>query len=605
MEEVPVASEESPTSPAPASEFTAPESPAVAAIASVSAIPAVPAASCGQGAAAASGANAEELEKFLINFVVEQTGYPPEVVELDADLEADLGIDSIKKAQLFGEMREYFDVMPSANLTLDDFPTLRHVLNYLQGAPQKASSAFVASAQVEVAAVQPSATAQPPAPAPLAAAEAPTAVVLQSEDFGSAIELEVIRLCGTPYEMGLQQGRQEKEKIRRILRRYVNLVLPETEDLAGSTAAGFDPGTVFDPDQLDELQGIADAVEVPLANIVSHNRAIFSELGTQGLHFAVPASRNAAGGMIHGMAEHLPFAAAVRECLVPLVQVRCPSHGIPFATFSFAGAVGGLGGINARGVAVTGSVPGGNNGCAGRLPVSAVRAILEGAADADAAVEIARNLSHSRPWAACISHGPTDRVWHVRYDGHAFEARPGVDGVPCCPGLPPHENGDGVESLDSLLASSSSRGLSVAQVRRVLTGVAPASVAARLPGPAGSAPDQAILVIDPKEGNVWFGLGSANGERPAGFRRFRTAELLPPVASQVVPPQGSGPKYDLDDSAESGSLTHRFVLRVIECAAGDQRPANALVAGAGAGGRRQCGGRGAWRTAESGRRRSA
>ena len=48
---------------------------------------------------------ATDIESFLINFVVEQTGYPTEVVELDADLEADLGIDSIKKAQLFGELR--------------------------------------------------------------------------------------------------------------------------------------------------------------------------------------------------------------------------------------------------------------------------------------------------------------------------------------------------------------------------------------------------------------------------------------------------------------------------------------------------------------------
>ena len=78
-----------------------------------------------------------ELESFLINFVVEQTGYPTEVVELDADLEADLGIDSIKKAQLFGELREYFDVTPSEDLSLDDFPTLRHVLKFLQGAPIK------------------------------------------------------------------------------------------------------------------------------------------------------------------------------------------------------------------------------------------------------------------------------------------------------------------------------------------------------------------------------------------------------------------------------------------------------------------------------------
>ena len=72
-----------------------------------------------------------DLESFLIRFVVEQTGYPPEVVELDAELEADLGIDSIKKAQMFGELQEYFDVTPTEGLTLDDFPTLRHVLNFL------------------------------------------------------------------------------------------------------------------------------------------------------------------------------------------------------------------------------------------------------------------------------------------------------------------------------------------------------------------------------------------------------------------------------------------------------------------------------------------
>jgi acyl carrier protein len=72
-----------------------------------------------------------ELAKFLVNFVVEQTGYPPEIVGLDADLEADLGIDSIKKAQLFAELGDYFHVAPSADLRLDDFPTLRHVSDYL------------------------------------------------------------------------------------------------------------------------------------------------------------------------------------------------------------------------------------------------------------------------------------------------------------------------------------------------------------------------------------------------------------------------------------------------------------------------------------------
>ncbi len=78
-----------------------------------------------------SALDASELESFLVNFVVEQTGYPAEIVEMDADLEADLGIDSIKKAQLFGELREHFDVTPSDDLSLDDFPTLADVRDYL------------------------------------------------------------------------------------------------------------------------------------------------------------------------------------------------------------------------------------------------------------------------------------------------------------------------------------------------------------------------------------------------------------------------------------------------------------------------------------------
>ncbi len=78
-----------------------------------------------------------ELESFLVQFVIDQTGYPPEIVRLDADLEADLGIDSIKKAQLFGELGEYFDVTPTDDLRLDQFPTLRHVLDFLKGVPGK------------------------------------------------------------------------------------------------------------------------------------------------------------------------------------------------------------------------------------------------------------------------------------------------------------------------------------------------------------------------------------------------------------------------------------------------------------------------------------
>ena len=110
------------------------------------------------GAAHAAPAAADfsrvELEQFMVNFVVEQTGYPAEMVELDADLEADLGIDSIKKAQLFGELAEHLrvEVQIHEGMSLDDFPTLRHVIDFLDKSRTSAPAA-----PAPVAAVAPAA----------------------------------------------------------------------------------------------------------------------------------------------------------------------------------------------------------------------------------------------------------------------------------------------------------------------------------------------------------------------------------------------------------------------------------------------------------------
>ena len=86
--------------------------------------------------APAAAVSKEELESALIAFVVEQTGYPEEMVEMDADLEGDLGIDSIKKAQLMGELNEKYhfvdDSAPAdSDMSLDDFPTLGSIRDFL------------------------------------------------------------------------------------------------------------------------------------------------------------------------------------------------------------------------------------------------------------------------------------------------------------------------------------------------------------------------------------------------------------------------------------------------------------------------------------------
>ncbi|MBC7966980.1 MAG: acyltransferase domain-containing protein, partial [Fuerstia sp.] len=75
----------------------------------------------------------DQLDALLIDYVVDQTGYSRDIVDVDADLEADLGLDSIKLAQLIGEMREQFNL---ESLTLESigqarFRTLREIREFL------------------------------------------------------------------------------------------------------------------------------------------------------------------------------------------------------------------------------------------------------------------------------------------------------------------------------------------------------------------------------------------------------------------------------------------------------------------------------------------
>jgi acyl carrier protein len=50
----------------------------------------------------------EELAARLLAIVSERTGYPVEMLSLDQDLEADLGIDSIKRVEILGNFQKSF-----------------------------------------------------------------------------------------------------------------------------------------------------------------------------------------------------------------------------------------------------------------------------------------------------------------------------------------------------------------------------------------------------------------------------------------------------------------------------------------------------------------
>jgi malonyl CoA-acyl carrier protein transacylase/NAD(P)-dependent dehydrogenase (short-subunit alcohol dehydrogenase family)/acyl carrier protein len=57
----------------------------------------------------------EAISKTLLDIVRERTGYPPDILRLDLDLEADLGIDSIKRVEILGKLREAFPQLGTAS----------------------------------------------------------------------------------------------------------------------------------------------------------------------------------------------------------------------------------------------------------------------------------------------------------------------------------------------------------------------------------------------------------------------------------------------------------------------------------------------------------
>ena len=67
--------------------------------------------------------------------VSERTGYPPDLLDLDADLESDLGVDSIKRVEIAGTMMQDAGMPRDAELDVEELTasrTLRQVIAVLE-----------------------------------------------------------------------------------------------------------------------------------------------------------------------------------------------------------------------------------------------------------------------------------------------------------------------------------------------------------------------------------------------------------------------------------------------------------------------------------------
>ena len=73
-----------------------------------------------------------EMLNLMLSVVADKTGYPAEMLELSMDMEADLGIDSIKRVEIFGAITEQSDKLTDINPNdLTELRTLQEIVDYI------------------------------------------------------------------------------------------------------------------------------------------------------------------------------------------------------------------------------------------------------------------------------------------------------------------------------------------------------------------------------------------------------------------------------------------------------------------------------------------
>ena len=81
---------------------------------------------------ASSGPDNNIIASTLLEVVSELTGYPADMLNMDMDIEADLGIDSIKRVEILSSLEEKLPGLPSVEPdTMATLKTLGQIAEYL------------------------------------------------------------------------------------------------------------------------------------------------------------------------------------------------------------------------------------------------------------------------------------------------------------------------------------------------------------------------------------------------------------------------------------------------------------------------------------------
>ncbi len=218
-------------------------------------------------------------------------------------------------------------------------------------------------------------------------------------------DLPVLRLEGSPFERGRQEGLLLRDRIRTLVRRVLLMGRTVTTGKnpfpGGALREAWRRASPFmKKAHLEELRGLAAGAGLPLADVQEAN--ILPEL----FHcsgFALMGPATADGRLLHGRILDYMTSAGLQDAA--LVVVEIPEKGIPFLNAGFAGFLGSVTGLNAMGVAV-GEMGGRGEGNWDGMPMAfLVRKVLEEAGTLEDALRIFRETPRTCEYYYVVSDG--------------------------------------------------------------------------------------------------------------------------------------------------------------------------------------------------------
>lgn len=240
------------------------------------------------------------------------------------------------------------------------------------------------------------------------------------EDYG---HLHVLRLRGTPYEMGYQRGAAERSAIRGLVAEeiYRRRVLEGGDSHAVLLARAHQAADALPAEFRQELRGIADGAGLSYDDVLLLNG--LSTPGLEALAFAAwpPFTHDTgSGGALLGYRLNAPgLAMRLRRHL--LIAVYHPLDGQPYATLTWSGHVGAWCGLNQAGLALCVTPPetGDNDPIELELPPALlIRQLLARAQDGEQALRRALDRDYQAAFQLLIVDGRRDSAVAVEFGAH-------------------------------------------------------------------------------------------------------------------------------------------------------------------------------------------